>query len=269
MSNKTAWINDEYMVPIKTTLINCKMENNDTLDKVIVQDSNDVFYYRDANTFGGGPAGPTGPRGATGATGIQGPTGPNGAGTGDVNGPASSTNKALAIFNGLTGKLIMNSGITTDSTGQGLVFSNSTLTSSDDQLDYYELYEYTSDFSSTLGGGVVISAMPISIFRMGKLIMCKLGKKSGNQIVTGALQSAIPIPFIFRPSDQTTLYGISIYTDSAEAMGALSITPSGFIQLAPLSTGSLVSLGQFPGSGGVGTKTNGIWQDSYVSWLRA
>lgn len=42
---------------------------------------------------------------------LVGPTGPAGAGSGDVVGPASSTNNRLAIFNGATGKLIADSGV--------------------------------------------------------------------------------------------------------------------------------------------------------------
>lgn len=40
-----------------------------------------------------------------------------GGGTGDVNGPASSTDNAVARFDGLTGKLLQNSAVTIDDTG--------------------------------------------------------------------------------------------------------------------------------------------------------
>lgn len=64
-----------------------------------------------------GPTGPAstvpGPTGSTGATGaastVPGPTGPTGAsgsGSGDVLGPASSTNDQIVLFDGTTGKLI-------------------------------------------------------------------------------------------------------------------------------------------------------------------
>lgn len=48
-----------------------------------------------------GPQGDPGPTGATGATGPQGPVGP-----GDVAGPVSSANNAVAGFDGTTGKLL-------------------------------------------------------------------------------------------------------------------------------------------------------------------
>lgn len=63
-----------------------------------------------------GPTGPTGatgagPTGATGSIGATGPTGPAGSGTGDVLGPASSTNGELVLFDGATGKQIKVSGV--------------------------------------------------------------------------------------------------------------------------------------------------------------
>lgn len=50
------------------------------------------------------------------------------AGTGDVVGPASATNAAFAVFDGTTGKLIKDSGIT-----YGIIDSNNTLT----MMGYY------------------------------------------------------------------------------------------------------------------------------------
>jgi hypothetical protein len=89
-----------------------------------------------------GPAGPIGPAGPTGAAGPAGPTGPegpegpqgpqgaSGAGTGDVIGPASATDNAIARFDLATGKLIQNSSVTiADTTGvtTGMVFPNTGL----------------------------------------------------------------------------------------------------------------------------------------------
>lgn len=47
--------------------------------------------------------------------GIAGPPGPQG--LGDVDGPASATDNAVARFDGTTGKLIQNSNVTIDDTG--------------------------------------------------------------------------------------------------------------------------------------------------------
>jgi hypothetical protein len=81
-----------------------------------------------------GAAGPTGPTGATGDTGPTGPTGPTGAastvagptgptgasgsGTGDVLGPASSTDNAVARFDSTTGKIIQNSSLIVNDSGE-------------------------------------------------------------------------------------------------------------------------------------------------------
>ena len=53
-----------------------------------------------------GPAGPAGPEGPQGDPGPAGPAGAPGTGTGDVTGPASTTDAAVAVFSGTTGKLV-------------------------------------------------------------------------------------------------------------------------------------------------------------------
>lgn len=59
-----------------------------------------------------GVPGDTGPAGPTGPQGPQGIQGPAGTGTGDASGPASSTDNAIARFDGTTGKLVQNSSVT-------------------------------------------------------------------------------------------------------------------------------------------------------------
>lgn len=72
-----------------------------------------------------GPQGSQGVKGDTGDTGPQGPAGADGAGTGDVVGPASATDNAIARYDTTTGKLIQNSGVLIDDsdniTGVGTV----------------------------------------------------------------------------------------------------------------------------------------------------
>jgi Collagen triple helix repeat (20 copies) len=61
------------------------------------------------NTGPQGPIGPEGPQGDVGPQGPEGPqgeTGPSGPGTGDVVGPASSVDNSVALYSGVTGKLI-------------------------------------------------------------------------------------------------------------------------------------------------------------------
>lgn len=266
MSNKSAWYNDDVFVDIKTNNITCPLVGNNLLTKVIVQDSNNKFFWRDSNSIGGGAIGPTGATGPAGPSGATGATGP--AGAGGVSGPLSSTNRALTLFNGTSGQVLMNSGITTDVTGQGLIFSNSALTDSSTQLDYYSLFDATYNFSSSGGGGVVISNLQVRLFRIGKMVLCEIGVGSGDQVNTGVLVSSGTIPATFMPDNQTTLYGLNAKSDSANIQGALNITAGGVLQLVPLSSaGSVISLGSFPGSGGVGTKINGTWQLSYFTWM--
>jgi collagen type II alpha len=76
-----------------------------------------------------GLTGATGPKGDTGDTGAQGPTGPKGdpgLGSGDVVGPASSTDGMVAAFDGATGKLLK--AVTLTNTDVGAAPVNTTLT---------------------------------------------------------------------------------------------------------------------------------------------
>jgi len=57
-----------------------------------------------------GPTGAAGATGAQGATGATGATGASGSGAGDIVGPASAVADNLATFDGITGKLIKDSG---------------------------------------------------------------------------------------------------------------------------------------------------------------
>lgn len=57
-----------------------------------------------------GPTGPTGPAGPAGATGPAGPAGPTGP-AGPMDGPASSVDSRLALFDGVTGKLLKQSSL--------------------------------------------------------------------------------------------------------------------------------------------------------------
>ena len=77
-----------------------------------------MSWYTETNIKGPagatGPAGAPGPQGPQGVPGPQGPQGPQGAsgtGTGNVNGPASSTNNNIAVFNGTTGTVIKDGGV--------------------------------------------------------------------------------------------------------------------------------------------------------------
>ncbi|TAN65278.1 MAG: hypothetical protein EPN20_07695 [Magnetospirillum sp.] len=63
----------------------------------------------------------SGARGPEGAQGPQGPQGSPGAGSGDVVGPAGATANAIAMFDGVTGKLLKDGGCTVTVTGAALI----------------------------------------------------------------------------------------------------------------------------------------------------
>ncbi|WP_028637707.1 collagen-like protein [Nocardioides sp. URHA0032] len=67
-----------------------------------------------------GPVGPTGPKGDTGATGATGPAGTSPVGA--VTGPASSTDNALARFDGTTGTLLQDSPVPVTVSDTGSVY---------------------------------------------------------------------------------------------------------------------------------------------------
>jgi hypothetical protein len=64
-----------------------------------------------------GAQGDTGSQGIQGIQGIQGEQGPAGDGAGDIVGPASATDNAIARFDATTGKLVQNSSVTVDDSG--------------------------------------------------------------------------------------------------------------------------------------------------------
>ena len=80
-----------------------------------------------------GSTGITGNTGPTGPTGVAGPTGSSGSGTGDVLGPASSTDNAIARFDLATGKLIQNSVVTVSDTG---AIAGATVIGTPDYIDF-------------------------------------------------------------------------------------------------------------------------------------
>lgn len=78
---------------------------------------------------------------------------------GDVNGPASSTNGAIAIFNGATGKSLANTAITIDGSGlnrlnAGVIYSNSVSTSN----GYYDTGTIEQSGTTITGTGTTFNA---------------------------------------------------------------------------------------------------------------
>lgn len=79
-------------------------------------DEDDAYWMWVPSVVGAtGPQGEQGVQGEQGIQGIQGeqgPAGADGAGAGDVVGPASAVDQRIAVFDGVTGKLIEDSGAT-------------------------------------------------------------------------------------------------------------------------------------------------------------
>lgn len=124
-----------------------------------------------------GSAGPTGPQGIqgiggpTGPTGSIGPTGPAGSGTGDVLGPASSTDNALARFDLTTGKIIQNGVITEDDSGRlasvlAQQFSNGSAETVAAGKMWYD--GTTGSWNLGMGGGNITQQVGEELFVYGK-----------------------------------------------------------------------------------------------------
>lgn len=93
------------------------------------------------------PAGPTGPTGPQGPQGIQGAIGPTGpAGTGDVVGPAAAVDGEIALFDGVSGKLIKRA------TGTGVARVDSGVLSVDSDVT-----DLVSAASDTVAGKVELA----------------------------------------------------------------------------------------------------------------
>ena len=136
-----------------------------------------------------GPTGPTGPQGDIGPTGPQGdigptgptgadstvpgptgPTGPAGAGTGDVLGPASSTDDAIARYDGTTGKLLQNSTVTLSDGGEianvndvAFDLTPATIPTAAGSL-YWDNADNSQTLSLVMDGGDVIQQVGEEIF---------------------------------------------------------------------------------------------------------
>jgi len=85
-------------------------------------------------------------------------------GTGDVNGPASSLDNAIARFDGSTGKLIQNSGVTLEDNGN-ILFSDTLSAALLRQLDTtaafasnFQIYAQSSTGGGSVGGDLILAS---------------------------------------------------------------------------------------------------------------
>ena len=151
-----------------------------------------------------GDIGPTGPTGAastvagpTGPTGSTGPTGPTGPGT--ITGPVSSTDNALARWDGTTGTVIQNGVITEDDSGRlsnilAEQFADGTAETVAAGKLWYNAS--TGSWNAGMGGGNITQQIGEEFFRYGKAssaitasplqLVYKTGVVGGSGVITFA-----------------------------------------------------------------------------------
>lgn len=127
--------------------------------------------------------------------------GPN-AGTGQVSGPASSTNNAVAVWNGTSGQLLSNSAVTIDSTGT-LFLPSAGGTSTG--LNYFE--EYSAQYEL---GGIWTAYQPctVQIMRIGKKCFFTLTSAPAQAVVSGLITMSPKLPTRFLPEKVAFTNGV-------------------------------------------------------------
>lgn len=146
-----------------------------------------------------------------------------GVGLGDVTGPVSSTNDAIARYNGTTGKVIANSGATIDNSGN-IAANNLSGTNTGDQtitLTGNVTGSGTGSFVTTIGAGVVTSAM-----LRNSAALSVIGR-SVNSTGVPADISAGSDNQVLRRSGTSLDFGAVNLASSAAVTGALPIVNGG------------------------------------------
>jgi len=281
---RSSWLNDTIMVDITTNNIKCPLTLSNSLNKVVVSDPlTDKFYYRDAATIGGGsigptgatgPSGPLGPQGPLGLQGLPGQLGPQGiqglsgatgaTGGGGISGPSSSLDLALSAFNGTTGNSLISTSMLVAPLGTGIVFPNSSTTTSTQSLDYYEYYTTTLNFFSSGGGLNFLINCPVKILRIGKQVTIQLGPSTGIPPTNGHFIASSAIPTRFNPSNALTVFTL-VQNSPNIVSGALSLSSGGIIEIYTLIPNvSILNLGVF-----VAGNSCGLPQLSLITYLIA
>ncbi len=184
-----------------------------------------------------GPQGLIGPTGPTGAdstvAGPTGPTGPAGSGTGDVVGPVSATDNALARFDGITGKLIQNGVVTEDDVGRmanilAQQFADGTAETVAAGKLWYNAT--TGSWNAGMGGGNITQQIGEEFFRYGKAssaitasplqLVYKTGVVGGSGVITFA-------PAVSGITDPDQIIGIA--TEDIALNGFGRVTTMGLV----------------------------------------
>lgn len=191
-----------------------------------------------------GTNGTSGYSGYSGYSGISGYSGANGAGSGDVIGPASSTDNAAARFDSTTGKVIQDSAVTiADTTGDitGGKYNKVTITApaTSATLTIADGKTFTANDNVTVGTG------GITLGNSGGFVAAASKVLTANNSITLAGTDSTTMTF---PSTSKTLAANdgSNLTLSGQAIGDIAVASSttAYGKLAAVATGSvLVSQG--------------------------
>ncbi len=171
---------------------------------------------------------------------------PFGGGTGDVVGPASSTDNALARFDGVTGKLIQNSNVTLANTGvmsfgvvgSGIILPNDPVLHTGTELAHWERssasYAFTGPWLGTYNAG-------LSMERIGNVVTIT------NYNILTELADGVPAPIVattavpagFRPVGGFK-HGLCVVADgvtSGGLVGSWDISVGGILSFYPNPSG--------------------------------
>lgn len=225
------WLNDQVMIPLITnsvtteSLILPNLSNDLFVDNYLMWDSDTgkVSY----STTGGqqGPPGPAGPAGP------QGPTGPAGTGSGNVQGPSSSTIDAIVTFNTTNGTLIKSNGIKIISNGEAFQFPPN---SGGDIFDFFKYYISNVTFVTQAPPNTpILTTCPVKALRVGHMVTITVGPKfstSGGGAGNYITEFVDYLPVDFRPRSITTCYCRVIDKDFI-CLGNLKIDTTGKMTL--------------------------------------
>lgn len=158
-----------------------------------------------------------------------GSSGGGGGGSGDVTGPASATNRAIAIYNGTTGKVIQNSGVTIDASDNVSGVNSLTLTNPLTVANGGTGTTSLTDGGILLGSGtagVTVTAQPAD----GELLI----GSTGNDPVLSTLTAGANISIV-NASGSITISS----TSGGDVVGPASATDNALARF-DLTTGKLL-----------------------------